>query len=116
MQSGSIQDVAALVQFPRIVLAPLHREGQRHQGKAATIVKERLERWAGGDRSFEDEEHLSRPSRPRPKVDGAGGLSDVCRRRVLLAVHERNLSKACKLLLSAELPPVENAEAGLRAR
>ena len=50
VNSGSVEDVDELGLLSRCVLAPLERGGQRHDAKAAAVVKARIEQYDGVSR------------------------------------------------------------------
>ena len=78
-------------------------------------MHERLQAWhqaAVPPRCAESEDR--RPPQRRPER-GPGGLSEEVQRRVLVAIRERSLSKACKILQTSDLPPPEDPTNSLRA-
>ena len=99
----------------RLVVAPLMRGGARHQQKASRIISERVALFRAGLPQADTEVPVAnRRTKARQRNETTGSLSDTTQRLVTNAVGDRALSKACRLLDSADLPPVQDAERKLK--
>ena len=113
VETRAEQDLAALI-VP-YVLSPFERGGKKHEGKASRTVHERLQAWHQAVVPPRCAESEGRRPPQRPPERGPGGLSEEAQRRVLAAIRERSLSKACKILQTSDLPPPEDPTNSLRA-
>ena len=119
-ETRSIHDVAALQLFFANCLSPLERGGRKHGVQASRTIRQRVESWhcaAVPVEALVEEENArkSRKKRPATTTMAKDGMDNDCQRRVLSAIQDRSLSKACQILQTAHLPPPSNAEASLRS-
>ena len=111
----TLEAVSRLMLMPRAVLAPLMRSGARHEQKATKVIRERVVSFRAGILEPESVQPTNNRGRGGQRSGIAtGSLSETTQRLVTNAIRERALGNACRLLESADLPRVEDAEQKLR--
>ena len=106
-----LQSAWLVVTFPKLVLSPLTRGGQKHNRQATGVILDRLRRWnAGAYRELVQQTSLTQFGGKRrrlaqpPAGPDKDTLNPSIRRAVVHAVTEAALSKAAKLLSSGSTP------------
>ena len=95
------EDFTRLFAFCRIILAPLGRGGKRHCRQAASVMRQRINRWSAGQQQCLVQEYLRDALLPRTAPKEAGQqelLPEPVRRAALRAVNEGALGKAARIL------------------